>query len=90
MYNQRFDEAAERVKLLTKRPSDMELLELYALFKQGSIGDVNTSRPGMFDLKGKAKWDMWNNKKGMSQEEAKEAYIKFVDRLMEQYKEDEE
>lgn len=40
---QRFDEAAERVKTLTKRPTDMELLELYGLFKQATIGDNNTS-----------------------------------------------
>ena len=29
-------------------------------------GDCNTERPGMFDLKGKAKWDSWNSKKGMT------------------------
>lgn len=41
---QRFNAAAERVKLLTKRPTDQELLELYALFKQASFGDNNTSK----------------------------------------------
>ena len=44
-----------------------ELQELYGLYKQGSVGDVNTARPGMLDFKGKAKWDGWNAKKGMSQ-----------------------
>ena len=39
-------------------------LELYGLYKQGTEGDVSTSRPGMFDLKGKAKWDAWNSNKG--------------------------
>lgn len=39
-------------------------LELYGLFKQGTVGDVDTSRPGLFDLKGKAKWDAWNKQKG--------------------------
>ena len=33
------------------------MLELYALFKQANVGDVNTARPGMMDFKGKAKWD---------------------------------
>lgn len=37
---QDFDKAAEDVKDLTKRPSDEELLELYALFKQATVGDV--------------------------------------------------
>ena len=33
---------------------------------QASEGDCNTARPGMLDLKGKAKWDSWNSKKGMT------------------------
>jgi hypothetical protein len=37
---------------------------MYALFKQASVGDVNTERPGMLDFKGKAKWDAWSGKKG--------------------------
>lgn len=46
----RFNGSAERVKTLTKRPTDMELLELYALFKQASFGDNNT---GMFHERNK-------------------------------------
>lgn len=41
---QRFNEAAEKVRTLTKRPTDLELLELYAFFKQGTVGDNNTSK----------------------------------------------
>ncbi len=29
---------------------DDKKLEVYSLFKQGSIGDVNTERPGMLDF----------------------------------------
>ena len=36
---------------INKTLSNEELLEVYALFKQGSIGDCNTSRPGMMDFK---------------------------------------
>ena len=39
---QKFDKAAEEVKNLTKKPTDEEMLEIYALFKQGTVGDVNT------------------------------------------------
>ena len=39
----------------------------------------------MFDLKGKAKWDAWNERKGMSQDEAKQKYIEYVASLVEQY-----
>ena len=36
---------------INKTLSNEVLLEVYALFKQGSIGDCNTSRPGMMDFK---------------------------------------
>lgn len=48
-----FDKAAEDVKNLKETPADGDLLELYALFKQGTVGDINTARPGMLDFKGK-------------------------------------
>ncbi|KXJ74126.1 acyl-CoA-binding protein homolog [Aedes albopictus] len=83
--DQQFNEAAEKVKTFTKRPSDQELLELYALFKQASVGDNTTDKPGMFDLKGKAKWQAWSDKKGTSQDAAKEAYVKFVEELTAKY-----
>jgi diazepam-binding inhibitor (GABA receptor modulating acyl-CoA-binding protein) len=27
------------------------------------VGDINTSKPGLLDYKGKAKWESWNSKK---------------------------
>ncbi|XP_026475424.1 acyl-CoA-binding protein homolog [Ctenocephalides felis] len=84
--DERFNDAAERVKKFTSRPTDQELLELYALFKQATVGDNNTSKPGMFDLKAKAKWQYWSEKKGMSSEAAKEAYVTLVGELEQKYK----
>lgn len=46
------------------RQSNEEKLALYSLYKQATVGDVNTTRPGMFDMQGKAKWDAWESKKG--------------------------
>jgi len=80
-----FDQAAADVKNLKASPSNDELLQLYALFKQGSVGDCNTSRPGMLDLKGKAKWDAWNGLKGKSSEDAKNEYVALVDQLKAKY-----
>ena len=57
---------------------DAKKLDIYALFKQGTVGDVNTERPGMLDFKGKAKWDAWKAKEGMSQDDAKNAYVELV------------
>ncbi|KAL6448333.1 hypothetical protein ACFW04_000343 [Cataglyphis niger] len=84
--DQQFEAAAAAIKELTKRPTNEELLELYALFKQATVGDNTTSKPGMLDLKGKAKWDAWNKKKGTSQEVAKQTYIDYVNQLLEKYK----
>eukprot|EP01010_Urceolus_cornutus_P002429 NODE_3115_length_408_cov_174.013928_g2492_i0.p1 GENE.NODE_3115_length_408_cov_174.013928_g2492_i0~~NODE_3115_length_408_cov_174.013928_g2492_i0.p1 ORF type:complete len:122 (-),score=45.86 NODE_3115_length_408_cov_174.013928_g2492_i0:42-353(-) len=59
-----------------KSPStDAEKLLVYGLYKQATIGDVNTSRPGMLDFTGKAKWDAWEKQKGKSKEEAMKAYV---------------
>nr|CAD7577966.1 unnamed protein product [Timema californicum] len=82
---QRFTKAAEDVKVLKATPSDEELLEVYALYKQATVGDVNTARPGLLDFKGKSKWDAWEKKKGTSTDDAKEAYISKVKQLEEVY-----
>jgi acyl-CoA-binding protein len=58
-----FRSAQERVKTLTSRPSNDTLLELYSLFKQATDGDVQGKRPGMLDLKGRAKFDAWTGRK---------------------------
>jgi len=65
--------------------SEAELKEIYSLYKQAMIGDINTERPGMLDLKGKAKWDAWNSKKGMSQDEAKKKYVEYAAELLSKY-----
>lgn len=80
-----FADAQARIKTLTRRPDNMELLELYALFKQGSAGDVTGKRPGMMDFKGRAKYDAWAGKKGKGREQAKEAYVALVERLTGKY-----
>lgn len=82
-----FVAAAEAVKTFTSRPTDEELLDLYGYYKQATIGDVNTDRPGMMsmDFKGKAKWDNWNSRKGLSKEAAEQAYIQLVDTLKEKH-----
>ncbi|XP_074622714.1 acyl-CoA-binding protein-like [Acropora palmata] len=76
-----FLKAAEEVKTFTTEPSDSDKLELYAFYKQATVGDCNTDRPGMMDFKGKAKWDAWNGKKGTSKDAAETAYIAKVEEL---------
>ena len=73
-----FQKAAESVKTIHTKPSDELMLEIYGLYKQVTVGDCKTSRPGMLDLKGKAKWDAWNALKGVSSEAAEKKYITLV------------
>lgn len=75
-----FDQALKDVKTLPDQ-SPETLLELYGLFKQGTKGDVSGKRPGMLDFKGRAKYDAWASRKGMSKDQAMDEYVSVVERL---------
>jgi diazepam-binding inhibitor (GABA receptor modulator, acyl-CoA-binding protein) len=81
-----FENAVARSKEFTKRPSNEELLQLYALYKQATEGDVSGERPGGFDFKAIAKFDAWEELKGKSSEQAKQEYIQLVDTLQQHYR----
>lgn len=80
-----FNQSAETVKNLKKTPTSEELLEIYSLYKQSTVGDNNTPKPGIFDIKGKAKWDKWNSIKGTDKETAMKKYINKVSELEKKY-----
>uniref|UniRef100_A0A3P8RTF1 Acyl-CoA binding domain containing 7 n=1 Tax=Amphiprion percula TaxID=161767 RepID=A0A3P8RTF1_AMPPE len=77
-----FEKAAEDVKKVKTRPTDEELLELYSLYKQATVGDVNTA---LTDPKGKAKWHAWQGRKGMSKDDSMSAYIKLATETISKY-----
>jgi diazepam-binding inhibitor (GABA receptor modulating acyl-CoA-binding protein) len=77
----RFGEAQKRVLKLETRPSNEDLLDLYGLYKQATEGDVKGPRPGLLDLKGRAKFDAWSRRAGMTKDEAMKKYAALVDRL---------
>jgi acyl-CoA-binding protein len=77
----RFEQAQADVKQLPERPSNMTLLRLYALYKQGSEGDAQGDKPGMTDFVGRYKFEAWESLKGTSKEEAMEKYIALVQEL---------
>ena len=81
MNNKEFTDAVAKSKTLTEKPSNDILLKLYALYKQASDGDVNVERPGGFDFKGVAKFDAWEQNKGMTKENAANKYIELVNSL---------
>lgn len=80
-----FAAAQAKVKTLSKTPDASELLELYAFYKQGSVGDVSGDRPGMLDFKGRAKYDAWAGKKGTSKDGAMQGYVSLVEKLAAKY-----
>ncbi len=76
-----FDKAVAESKNLPERPDNATLLQLYALYKQGSEGDVEGKRPGFTDMVGRAKFDAWAGLKGKAQAEAQQEYIDLIDSL---------
>jgi diazepam-binding inhibitor (GABA receptor modulator, acyl-CoA-binding protein) len=81
--DERFEQAQADVKTLTTRPSNDQLLTLYALFKQATAGEASAAKkPGRFDLVGKAKYDAWSKLAETPADEAKTRYIATVDGLL--------
>jgi len=80
--DEQFTQAQADVQSLSKRPDNDTLLQLYALYKQGSQGDVSGKRPGFTDFAGRAKFDAWSKQKGTASEAAKQAYVDLVNKLL--------
>jgi acyl-CoA-binding protein len=76
--DQDFAAAQERVKSLSRRPSNDQLLALYGLYKQATEGDVAGKRPGMLDMVGRAKYDAWASRRGTDKATAMQAYVDLV------------
>ncbi len=77
-----FTAAQERVKKLSRRPANDQLLAVYGLYKQATAGDVVGKRPGMLDPVGRAKYDAWASRRGMERSAAMQAYVALVDTLV--------
>jgi len=74
----KFEAASKSVKALADDPGNDVKLQLYALYKQGTEGDVQGKRPGFTDMIGRAKYDAWAKRKGLSRDAAIEAYLALV------------
>lgn len=77
-----FQQAVARSKTLTEKPGNDILLQLYALYKQATEGDINIEPPAnMFDLVGKAKFNAWESLKGKPKENAMQEYVDLIGKL---------
>ena len=79
--SKQFAQAQADSKNLSERPDNNTLLQIYALYKQGSAGDIDGKRPGFSDMVGRAKWDAWNAIKGTSKNDAMKQYVDLIDGL---------
>jgi diazepam-binding inhibitor (GABA receptor modulator, acyl-CoA-binding protein) len=79
--NATFEQAVAASKQLPEKPDNMTLLQIYALYKQATAGDVEGKRPGFTDMVGRAKYDAWAGLKGKSGDEAKQAYVDLIESL---------
>ena len=76
-----FETAVAESKNLTERPDNATLLKIYALYKQASAGDNTDKKPGFSDMVGRAKWDAWNEFKGISSQDAMQQYVDLIESL---------
>jgi acyl-CoA-binding protein len=76
-----FEAAVAASKSLSERPDNQTLLQLYALYKQGTAGDAEGKRPGFGDMVGRAKFDAWAAIKGTGKEDAMQRYIDLIESL---------
>ena len=76
-----FDQAVVASKALPEKPDNMTLLQIYALYKQGTEGDAQGKRPGFTDMVGRAKFDAWAGLKGKAQNDAMQEYVDLIESL---------
>ncbi|WP_396267153.1 acyl-CoA-binding protein [Ideonella sp.] len=76
-----FETAVAESKQLPEKPDNMTLLQIYALYKQATAGDVEGKRPGFTDMVGRAKYDAWDGLKGKSSDDAMQEYIDLIESL---------
>ena len=76
-----FERAVADSKKLPEKPDNATLLQMYALYKQATSGDVDGKRPGFTDMVGRAKWDAWNELKGKDAKSAMKEYVDLIESL---------
>jgi acyl-CoA-binding protein len=81
--NLQFEQAVLQSKALAQKPANDVLLKLYALYKQATLGDIqaDAAPTNTFDFVARAKYNAWENLKGITNENAKQEYINLVNSL---------
>ncbi|KAH9938506.1 uncharacterized protein B0H18DRAFT_17581 [Fomitopsis serialis] len=84
-----FDRAVEIVQGLPKngpiQTGYEEKLTMYSLYKQATVGNVQSPRPSVWDMLGRAKWDAWAKHKDLDPYEAKWLYVEALLKVLRRY-----
>ncbi|KAI0092461.1 acyl CoA binding protein-domain-containing protein [Irpex rosettiformis] len=84
-----FDRAVEIVQGLPKtgpiQTDYEEKLTMYSLYKQATVGNVEGTRPSVWDMLGRAKWDAWAKHKDLDPYEAKWLYVDALLKVLRKY-----
>ncbi|RDB23275.1 hypothetical protein Hypma_009659 [Hypsizygus marmoreus] len=84
-----FDRAVEIVQGLPKtgpiQTDYEEKLTMYSLYKQATVGNVKSPRPGIWDMLGRAKWDAWAKHRDLDPYEAKWLYVDALLKVLRKY-----
>ena len=81
MVEKEFQKACSTVEKNGAKINQPTLLKLYSYYKQATEGDASGKRPGLINLRARAKYDGWKSLEGMPSEEAKGNYIRVVSEL---------
>ena len=72
-------------KKLNQSPTNNELLSLYKYYKQSVVGNNDTTKPGLLNIRAKAKWEAWTSVKDLSKHNSEVEYIKLVNEMIKKY-----
>jgi diazepam-binding inhibitor (GABA receptor modulating acyl-CoA-binding protein) len=72
-----FDKVKDLIREYGKSMNNDDLQVIYGLYKQATVGDVNTPEPSFYQLTEKAKWNAWAKNKGKSSDQAKQEYVDY-------------
>jgi len=80
-----FDIISTKVKTINMQPTNEELLTLYGLFKQATLGNNTTDKPWIFEIEKTAKWNAWLKYINLTKEEARRKYIDEAYNIINKY-----
>lgn len=76
-----FTKAAQQVQKTHDKIMPNDLLQLYGLFKQATVGQCTTQKPGIFNIQARSKWFAWQELGDMQSDVAKQLYVEKVKQL---------